>query len=71
MYDPAAGAWQNIFSFLSGTPPSPRIYHGFTSVEGKIYVHGGRDSNAGERCAGQAESVGMVGAEAGKRDVLP
>jgi hypothetical protein len=69
MYDPAAGAWTDLSAALSGTPPSPRIGHGFTSAGGKLYVLGGCDG--GEGGAGRAEGVGMVGAEARRRDVLP
>jgi hypothetical protein len=35
-----------------------------------LYVHGGGD-DSGEGGAGRAEGVGMVGAAAGRRDVLP
>ena len=70
MYDPAAGAWTDLSAALSGTPPSSRGYHGFTSAGGKLYVHGGYGGDSGEGGAGRAEGVGMVGAEAGRRDVL-
>jgi hypothetical protein len=67
VYDPAAGAWTDLSAALSGTPPSPRGGHGFTSAGGKLYVHGGSD-DSGEGGAGRVEGVGMVGAEAGRRD---
>jgi hypothetical protein len=70
VYDPAAGAWTDLSAALSGTPPSPRREHGFTSAGGKLYVYGGR-GDSGEGGAGRFEGVGMVGAEAGRRDVLP
>jgi hypothetical protein len=70
VYDPAAGAWTDLSAALSGTPPSPRFFHGLTSAGGKLYVHGGFNGS-GEGGAGRAEGVGMVGAEAGRRDVLP
>ena len=41
VYDPAAMAWTNLSAAASGTPPSPRAYHGFTSAGGLLYVHGG------------------------------
>jgi fermentation-respiration switch protein FrsA (DUF1100 family) len=69
VYDPAAGAWTGLSVALSGTPPSPRRLHGFTSAGGKLYVHGGY-GDSGEGGAGRAECVGMVVAEAGRRDVL-
>jgi hypothetical protein len=68
VYDPASEAWTDLSAALSGTPPSPRAGHGFTSAGGKLYVHGSGAS--GEGGAGRAEGVGMVGAEAGRRDVL-
>ena len=43
VYDPAAGAWTDLSAALSGTPPSRRRLHGFTSAGGKLYVHGGLD----------------------------
>jgi hypothetical protein len=71
VYHPADGAWTDLSAPLSGSPPSPRSGHGFTSAsEGKLYVHGG-EGNSGEIEAGRADVVGMVGAEAGRRDVLP
>ena len=69
MYDPAAGAWTDLSAALSGAQPSPRNSHGFTSAGGQLYVHGGYVDD-GEKGAGRAEGVGMVGAEAGRRDVL-
>jgi hypothetical protein len=59
VYDPAAGAWTDLSAALSGTPPSLRRYHGFTSAGGKLYVHGGYD-DSGESDAGQAEGVGIA-----------
>jgi hypothetical protein len=70
VYDPAAGAWTDLSAALSGTPPSPRGNHGFTSAGGKLYVHGGW-GDSGEGGAGRAGGVGMARAEAGRRDVLP
>jgi hypothetical protein len=68
VYDPAAGAWTDLSAALSGTPPSPRSFHGFTSAGGKLYVHGGY-GDSGEEGAGRVEGMEMVGAEAGRRDV--
>jgi hypothetical protein len=64
VYDPAAEAWTDISAALSGTPPSPRRGHGFTSAGGKLYVHGGWDGS-GEGRAGWAEGVGMAGSRRG------
>ena len=47
VYDPAAMAWTDLSSPVSGTPPSPRRCQGFVSDGGKLYVHGGSDSNGG------------------------
>jgi hypothetical protein len=69
VYDPAAGAWTDLSAALSGTPPSPRYIHGFTSAGGKLYVHGGVGFG-GEGGEGRTEGVGMAGAEAVRRDVL-
>jgi hypothetical protein len=68
VYDPAAGAWTDLSAALRGTPPSPRIYHGFTSAGGKLYMHGGL-GNIGEGGARRAEGVGIARAEAGRHDV--
>ena len=45
VYDPAAMAWTDLSAAASGTPPSARAYHGFTSAGGKLYVHGGIDGS--------------------------
>ncbi len=38
----SAMAWTDISAAAgSGTPPSGRFGHGFTSEEGRLYVHGG------------------------------
>jgi hypothetical protein len=41
-------AWKNLSSAVSGTPPSPRSGHGFTSINGKLYVFGGQTGSEGE-----------------------
>ena len=41
VYDPVAMAWTDMSAAVSGTPPSPRYNHGFTSTGGRLYVHGG------------------------------
>ena len=48
VYDPAEMAWTDLSFPVSGTPPSPRQAHGFTSASGKLYVHGGLGTS-GER----------------------
>ena len=45
VYDPVAMAWTDLSAAASGTPPSPRCFHGFTAAEGRLYVHGGWDAN--------------------------
>ena len=46
-YDPATLAWTDLSAAISGTPPSPRLSHGFTSAGGKLYVHGGNEGGNG------------------------
>ena len=59
VYDPAAMAWTDLSAASSGTPPSARYGHGFTSAGGKLYVHGGSDGS-GEYC-GSDEGRGVDG----------
>ena len=35
--------WTNLSGVASGTPPAARRFHGFTSADGMLYVHGGED----------------------------
>ena len=42
-YDPVAQVWTDLTSPASGTPPTARSYHGFTSAGGRLYVYGGLD----------------------------
>jgi hypothetical protein len=64
VYDPAAGAWTDLSAALSGTPPSPREGHGFTSAGGKLYVHGGFDFLLLRRAGLMQEGgAGMGGAD--------
>ena len=37
--------WMNVST--SGTSPSPRVFHGFASANGKLYVFGGFDWSGG------------------------
>ena len=41
MFDPAAMAWTDLTLDVSGAPPSPRGFHGFTAAGARLYVHGG------------------------------
>ena len=41
VYDPTDMAWTDLSAAASGTPPSARFGHGFTSAGDKLYVHGG------------------------------
>ena len=40
-FDPVAKVWTSLASEVRGLSPQARHSHGFTSAEGKIYVHGG------------------------------
>ena len=73
VYDPAAMAWTDLSAAASGTPPSAREGHGFTSAGGKLYVHGGfggsgecqerqRDRERGRMRARERESHGITSA---------
>jgi hypothetical protein len=43
-YDPSSLTWTPLSASPGGAPPpAPRRYHGFTSVLGKLYVHGGQN----------------------------
>jgi hypothetical protein len=41
VYDPASMTWFDLTSHAHGQPPTARSGHGFASVGGKLYVHGG------------------------------
>jgi hypothetical protein len=41
VFDISKGVWTNLSETATGTPPSPRSYHGLTSTGGKLYVFGG------------------------------
>jgi N-acetylneuraminic acid mutarotase len=43
VFDPVAEAWTDLSAAISGSPPSPRWGHGFTSAGDKLYVFGGWD----------------------------
>ena len=44
-FDPITKVWTGLSAAASGIPPTARFSHGFTSVEGKLYLHGGVDAN--------------------------
>ncbi len=44
-FDPATMAWTLLSATANSVRPSARHYHGFTSAEGKLFVHGGSGSN--------------------------
>ena len=46
--------WTDLSAAASGTPPSARYGHGFTSAGGKLYVHGGLSDN------GEGGGMGML-----------
>ena len=58
-YDPVAMAWTNLSAPRpgNGTAPTARGNHGFTSVDGKLYVHGGWD---GQQDLGDLYSFDLV-----------
>jgi len=41
--DPVSMDWTNLSNAVSGTPPAARSFHGLTSANGMLYVHGGVD----------------------------
>ena len=47
-YDLVVMAWTGLSAPVSGTPPSPRYWHGFTTAEGRLYVHGGQGESGNE-----------------------
>ena len=46
--DPTSQSGMDPTAKIRGTPPSARQRHGFTSIGGKLYVHGGLDSQWGK-----------------------
>jgi hypothetical protein len=44
VYNPATMTWFDLSGHVLGTPPTARFMHGFTSAEGKLYVHGGNSA---------------------------
>jgi hypothetical protein len=61
VYDPVAGAWTDLSAAISGSPPSTRWGHGFTSAGGKLYVFGGSDDQ-GDWCHASRPPPCMHGA---------
>ena len=47
VYNPDSMSWTSVASVLSGTSPLPTFGHGFASVQGKLYVHGGSGAALG------------------------
>ena len=45
VYDPVSLTWTNLSSNVRGDPPFAREAHGFTSMGGKLYLHGGWNRN--------------------------
>jgi hypothetical protein len=41
VYDITAAGWTDLSVPMSGSPPSQRMFQGFTSAKGKLYVFGG------------------------------
>ena len=41
--DPVSMDWTNLSNAVLGTPPAARAFHGLTSANGTLYVHGGVD----------------------------
>jgi hypothetical protein len=46
-FDPQTLTWKNLTGTVLGTPPSARFGHGFASVGGLLYVHGGTGERKG------------------------
>ncbi len=46
-FDPVAKVWTDLSAPVGGTAPTARHWHGFTSADGKLYVHGGNVYNVG------------------------
>jgi hypothetical protein len=53
MFDIATMTWTELTAFASGTSPSKRDGHGFTSLGGRLYMHGGWDRIGKSRCSSQ------------------
>ncbi len=41
VYDPAKMKWAEVLTALPSRVPSPRCSHGFTALDGRLYVQGG------------------------------
>ncbi len=48
VYNPVTMTWFDLSGHVLGIPPTARFMHGFTSAEGKLYVHGGGSAVSGE-----------------------
>ena len=57
VYDPVAMAWSDLSGPGNGTAPTARASHGFTSVDGKLYVYAGWD---GQKDFGDLYSFDLV-----------
>lgn len=42
MFDPSTLAWTDLSGMASGSLPAARCGHGFTSLDGRLYVFGGQ-----------------------------
>jgi hypothetical protein len=58
VYDPTNMTWTNLSTPASGKEPSRRMGHGFSSSEGKLYVHGGQDAKC-KKVGGRAQNTGL------------
>ena len=47
VFDPANTSWTDLSTAVSGPPPIARAYVGFTSEAGRLFVHGGADTDYG------------------------
>ena len=43
VYDLVATAWTDLSEQVHGIAPTARMFHGFSSADGMLYVHGGYD----------------------------
>ena len=44
-FNPIANVWTDLSASVNGTAPTARTSHGFTSADGRLFVHGGQAAN--------------------------
>ena len=58
-YDPATNGWADLSAAASGAPPCARVFAGFASAAGKLYVSGGWNGS-GALCARRGICFGEI-----------